>query len=264
MGRSHALALAREGADVVINDVCHNLSGVPYPLSTEKQLNDVVKEVSSLGGRALGIKADVGKEPQVRRMIDKVINKFGKLDILVNNAGVGSWGPFIKLTSADWDACYNVDIKGTFLCSKYSLRHMMKQRYGKIINITGAYGVQGGPLVAHYGAMKAGIIAMTQTLALEFARYNINANAVCPAIVNTEAYQFLLKKMYPRMNPKAAYEKVCKEKLLFQREITCEDVSNAVVWLASEETRNMSGEVVFVTAGAEKTIGQIKEKSDIV
>lgn len=264
MGRSHALALAKEGAVVVVNDICHDLAGVPYPLSTRKQLDAVVEEIKALGGKSMGIRADVSKEPQVKKMIQTIVSKFRRVDVLVNNAGVGSSNQFIKLTTAEWDAVYNVDLKGTFLCCKYAAPHMMKQKYGKIINTTGAYGVQGGPLVAHYGAAKAGIIAVTQTLALELAAYNINANAICPAIVFTESYQYLLKKFYPKMNPRAAYERICKDSLLFGREITSQDVSNAVVWLASEETRNISGEVIFVTAGAERTIARVKGRIDIV
>jgi len=227
-------------------------------------LDETVSKVKEAGVGCVGIKADVSKEAQVKRMVKRITEKFGRLDILVNNAGVGSWGPLVELTTRDWDATYNVDLKGSFLCCKYAAPEMMKRKFGKIINITGAYGVQGGPLVAHYGAIKAGIIALTQTLALELAPYNINANAVCPALVYTEAYEFLLKKMYPNLEPRAAYERVCREGLLFQREITADDVSNAVVWLASDETRNMSGEVVFMTAGAEKTIARLKGKTDIV
>jgi len=264
MGRSHAIRLAKEGASVAVNDICHDISGVPYPLSTPRQLDETVSKVKETGVDCMGIKADVSKEAQVKRMVERVVKRFGGIDILVNNAGVGSWGLLVQLTTKDWDATYNVDLKGSFLCCKYAARHMMKRRFGKIINITGAYGVQGGPLVAHYGAIKAGIIALTQTLALELSPYNINANAVCPALVYTEAYQFLLKKMYPELEPRAAYDRVCREGLLFRREITTDDVSNAVVWLASEETRNMSGEVIFVTAGAEKTIARLKGTTDIV
>ena len=264
MGRSHVVRLAKEGADVVVNDICHDLPGVPYPLATAEQLQKTVSDAKAVGVRSIGFKADVSKEPQVKRMIEGVIKKFGHLDILVNNAGVGSWGPVVQLTTQEWDATYNVDLKGSFLCCKYAAPHMMKKRFGKIINVTGAYGVQGGPLVAHYGAIKAGVIALTQTLALELAPFNINANAVCPALVYTEAYQFLLKKMYPDQDPRAAYERVCKDGLLFQREITVDDVSNAVVWLASEETRNMSGEIIFITAGAEKTIAKLKGSTDII
>ncbi len=144
LGASHALSFAREGADVVVTDIAHDLPRARYGMGKEAEVNSVVKEIKSLGRRAIAIECDVSKARDVERMVQRAVDEFGKIDILVNNAGVSFGGiPVWEVSEEDWDLMVDVMLKGTFLCCKYVLPHMVKRRYGKIIN-TGSIQAKGG------------------------------------------------------------------------------------------------------------------------
>jgi len=129
LGASHALAFAREGADVAVTDVCHDLPGARYAMGAEADMNSVVKEIHDLGRRAIGIKCDVSKANDVENMAQRVVDEFGKIDILVNNAGIAFVAtPIWELSEEAWDLTVDVMLKGTFLCCKYVLPHMIKQQ----------------------------------------------------------------------------------------------------------------------------------------
>jgi meso-butanediol dehydrogenase/(S,S)-butanediol dehydrogenase/diacetyl reductase len=239
MGYSHCLALAREGADIAAVDICE-----------EEESNKVVNEVKSLGRRGIGIKCNVSKSDEVKAMVDKVLTELGKIDILVNNAGVLTVHSVVDVEEDEWDRVLAVNLKGVFLCCKYVVPHMIKQRSGKIINTASAFGKQGAPFCSPYTASKFGVVGFTESLAREVAAFNINVNAVGPGPVNTE----LLRGMAPAY---AAYlgipAETCYQRWLktglFGREITAEDVSNTVVWLASEDARNLTGQHILVDGG---------------
>ena len=190
MGRSHCLVLAREGADIAAVDICRDVPLNRYALGTEGELNSLVKEVKATGRRAIGIKCDVSKGAEVERMVEKVVKEFGKIDILVNNVGmVGAGGPVIEMTEEQWDLMLAVNLKSQFLCCKYVLPYMMKQKSGKIINLGSVNGREGSAGTTAYCAAKAGVHNFTHGLAKEVAEYNINVNCVAPCAVNTPMLQ---------------------------------------------------------------------------
>lgn len=248
MGYSHCLALAREGADIVAADICANIDGI-YELSED--LNDVVSEVEKLGRRAVGVKCDVRSGTEVKAMVEAALQKFGHIDILVNNAGIEAFNLVQDISEEEWDKVLDVDLKGEFLCAKYVLPHMIAQKSGKIVNISSIYGYQGAPMVAHYCAAKFGVVGLTQSLAREVAEHNINVNAVGPGFINTKMADAEAPLFGPMMGvkPESYYDDVIPMVSLFKREITPRDVSDMVVFLASEESRNITGQLLLVDGG---------------
>jgi len=248
MGYSHCLALAREGADIVAADICGNIEGI-YELSSD--LENVLAEIKKLGRKAVAVKCDVSKGDDVKAMVDKALAEFGKIDILVNNAGIEAFHYTWEIPEDEWDKILDVDLKGAFLCCKYVLPHMIKQKSGKIVNISSIYGYQGAPMVAHYCAAKFGVVGFTESLAREVAEHNINVNAVGPGFINTKMANAEAPIFAPMMGltTENYYKEAIKQFSLFAREITPQDVSNAVVWLASEESRNITGQFILVDGG---------------
>lgn len=241
-GRSHSLALAEEGADIAIIDL-----GDP---KTKKLGQKVKEEVESLGKHAVHIIADITQWEEIKLMTKKVMDSYGKIDILVNNAGImGAMRPITGIDINTWKRVLDVNLTGTFLCCKAVVPYMIKQKYGKIINITSGAGKAGQPNNCDYCVSKAGIISLTESLATELAKYNLNVNAICPGYIYTPMVESVIKRIYPGQDPKKSYEEVIKRQHLFKREITLRDISNAVVWLASEDSRNVTGHTLDVNAG---------------
>jgi len=248
MGYSHCLALAREGADIAAADICSNIEGI-YELSPD--LKEVIGEVQKLGRKAIGIKCDVRESDQVKAMAERVLLELGRIDILVNNAGIEAFHPVQDILEDEWDKVLDVDLKGVFLCCKYVVPQMIKQKSGKIINISSIYGYQAAPLVSHYCAAKFGVVGFTQSLARELAEHNINVNAVGPGFINTKMADAEAPIFAPLMGipTETYYQDAIKQVSLFGREITPQDISNAVVWLASEDSRNVTGQLILVDGG---------------
>lgn len=253
MGRSHALGFAREGANVVINDICRDIPTVPVPMGKYSELESLANEIREMGVGVLAVTADVSNSFEVRQMVDKAIDAFGRIDILVNNAGVASVAKVVDMSEEEWNTVINVNLKGAFLCSKYVAPHMMKHKYGRIINISSTEGLIGTPGMAHYVASKHGLIGLTKVLAQELAPYWITVNAICPGDVATETF-FKLSEKYPGFAEEISrlqgayslfpgYEE-------FQRPIIEPiDITNAVLWLASDEARYITGTTLIVDAG---------------
>ena len=252
MGASHAVALAKEGAAVAVVDVCRDLPHTPYSLGTQAERNSVVKEIQALGKRAIGIDCDVSKADEVERMVNRVVSEFGKIDILVNNAAISPVAqPLWEVEEELWDQVMGVNLKGTFLCCKHVLPHMIKQQCGKIINIGSVWGREGGAGAAPYCASKGGIHNFTHALAKDAAPYNINVNAVAPGLVKTPM-QLASAKAYGAtmgLTPEEFNKQMIKTLSILNRDVAAEDVSNAVVFLASEEARNIDGLVIYVDGG---------------
>jgi len=252
MGRSHCLVLAREGADIAAVDIARDVPLNRYSLGTEDELSSAVNEIRTSGRRALGIKCDVSNGAEVEQMVGRVVNEFGKIDILVNNVGItGAGGPITEMTEEQWDFMLAVNLKSQFLCCKYVLPHMMKQQSGKIINIGSVNGREGSARTTAYCAAKGGVHNFTHALAKEVAPYNINVNCVAPCAVNTPMLQAGSAMAPERYGIKEEefYDYFCKMMHILGREITVEDISNAVVFLASEESRNIDGSVIYVDGG---------------
>lgn len=232
MGRSHALALAAQGAKVVITDIDQNECDV------------VGEEIRAQGGETLCLKLDVTKSDEVNQVFDEVIKKFGRLDILVNNAGVYIPKPFLEMTEAEWDRTITINLKGQFLCAQRAAREMMKNKWGRIINIASiasgqvGTGIAGG---AHYTASKGGVIGMSETLAIELAPYGITVNVVAPGAIDTPMAS-------SADMPKEALAGIMA-KVPLHRMGRSEEVSSAVVFLASEESSYMTGSTMYVDGG---------------
>lgn len=175
IGREIALFLAKNGADVVVAD--YNLEGA----------KEVSEEVGSFGRKAIAVQVDVANSASVDGMVDSALNEFGKVDILVNSAGITQPVKVIDTPEADWDRIIAVNLKGTFLCSKAVLKSMMKQNYGRIVNLSSVSAKRGGGVYggAHYSAAKAGVLGFAKALAREVAEYGITVNSVCPGMIET-------------------------------------------------------------------------------
>ncbi len=228
IGKCVALKFAAEGAKVIVSDI------------NENTLKGVVSSIEKMKREALGIKADVSNEADVKMLIDSTINKYKRIDVLVNNAGVLRDRKITEMTLDDWNFVIDVSLKGAFLCSKYVAPYMMDQKYGKIINISSrAY--LGNPGQANYSSAKAGIIGLTRSLAKELGKYYINVNAVAPGIIETDAVL---------SHPK--YE-IIKELQIKQTPIPrigkTEDVANAIIFFASDESSYITGDVLHISGG---------------
>jgi NAD(P)-dependent dehydrogenase (short-subunit alcohol dehydrogenase family) len=173
IGRAIAIGLAREGAAVTVSDMDGDRAGA------------VAAEIEKAGGKAIGLVADVSQSAQVDAMVEEAVRQFGRLDIMINNAGKAAWNFVAEMTDEQWDSVIAVNLRGTFLCSRAALRHMIPQRSGRIINTASGRGIHGSPGGAVYGASKAAIINLTQALAQEVARYGITVNAIAPGPTDT-------------------------------------------------------------------------------
>jgi len=251
MGTAHALALAREGADVAAVDICRDQPLSPVCGGTAEALDKLVEVIRALGRRAIAIRCDVSKADEVEQMVQRVLDEFGKIDILVNNAGVVNITPFVLLTEEQWDFVMDVNLKGTFLCCKYVLPHMMAQNWGKIVNIGSVNGREGMPGNVHYCCSKAGVHMLTDALSKEVAAFNINVNCVAPGTVwGTPMVDWVMGLMAPEGGDRwEAYLNFCQRMYTFGREQTVEDVANAMLFLVSEESRNMTGYTIYVDGG---------------
>lgn len=232
MGRTHALALASQGAKVAVTDIDAN------------ECASVVEEISAKGGEAICLKVDVSKKSDVDAGFDEVIKRFGRLDILVNNAGIYFPKPALELTEEEWDKTININLKGQFLCAQRAAKEMAKNKWGRIINIASiasgqvGVGIAGG---AHYTASKGGIIGMTETLAIEFAPLGITVNVIGPGAIDTPMVQ-------AAQMPKEALEGLL-QRVPLKRIGRPEEVSAMVVFLASEESSYVTGATFHVDGG---------------
>ncbi|TET84225.1 MAG: SDR family oxidoreductase [Candidatus Nealsonbacteria bacterium] len=232
MGKSHALVLAKAGAKVVVSDI------------SEEDCQKVVKEIEKSRGEALAVKCDVTKKEEVDNLVKKTIERFGKVDILVNNAGIAQFVPFLEMTEEDWDRTLDINLKGQFLCAQAVAKEMVKQKRGKIINIASVASGQAGigfPTLAHYSASKGGIIALTETLAVELAPYNITVNAIAPGMIETP--------MIAPIKESPEQEKEVLKRIPLGRPGAPEEVSNLVLFLASDASSYMTGSTVVIDGG---------------
>lgn len=228
IGKATALMFAKEGAKVVIN----------YSKS-EKEANEVVNEIKKIGSESIAVKCDVSDEEQVKNMIDKTVDKFGRIDILVNNAGVVFDAPFAERTVKQWKRTLDVNLIGTFLCSKYVAPHMKKQKHGKIINVSSTNGINCfSPDAMDYDAAKAGVIILTRDLAKELAP-TIQVNSVAPGWVDTEMNKDLPKDFIDEET----------EKIYLKRFAKPEEIAKAILFLASDDANYITGSVLKIDGG---------------
>jgi 3-oxoacyl-[acyl-carrier protein] reductase len=227
IGKYIALGMAREGANVAIADV--NIESA----------QNTSQEVSASGLKSIAIKLDVSKQDEVTDVFGTFIKEFGTLDILVNNAGITKDTVLLRMKEADWDAVLNINLKGSFLCSKEAIKIMSRQRSGKIINISSVVAFTGNPGQANYSSSKAGLVGLTKTIAKEYASRGIRANAVAPGFIQTAMTDILSDEVKTEM----------KKAIPLGQFGTPEDVTNAVIFLASKEADYITGQVIHINGG---------------
>ena len=255
IGRAIATRLAKEGADVAVNDITER----PYAADQGdwQGLPDVVCEIEAMGQRAISVVADVSDVEQVREMVDKTVSHFGKIDILVNNAGTIAGKdrvPVVDLAEEDWDRVQRVNVKGVFLCSQAVARHLIAQGTGgKIINMSSVTGKRGSARFAAYSASKFAVIGFTQSLACELAPYQVNVNAICPGLVDTERFGHLASVLMPQNlsadEQLAEYARRSEAAVPIGRLAEGEDVAKMAAFLASDEAAYLSGVSITVSGG---------------
>ncbi|HEY51000.1 MAG TPA: 3-oxoacyl-[acyl-carrier-protein] reductase [Dehalococcoidia bacterium] len=225
IGREIALRLAEAGATVVVSDVA--------------DAEPVAGEIREMGRQSLAVAADVTSTSDVAGLVEKATGEYRRVDILVNNAGIARDQLLMRMSDEDWEAVLNVNLKSVFLCTRAVLRHMVRQRWGRIVSISSIVGIVGNPGQANYASSKAGIIGFTKTLAREVGSRGITVNAIAPG--------FIVSKMTEQLSEEQKGEMLKRIPLGFLG--TPRDVAEAVAFLASEEARYITGQVLGVDGG---------------
>lgn len=228
LGRAICLELARGGANVVL---CY--------AGNEAAANETVAACESLGAKAVAVRCDVSKEDEVKALMDAALKTFGRIDILVNNAGITRDGLLMMMKPEDFDAVIAANLRGAFLCMKAVARQMVKQRYGRIVNLSSVVGLHGNAGQVNYAASKAGVVGMTKSLAKELASRGVTVNAVAPGFIETDMTAAM---------PQAAKDAMMPT-IPMQRLGAPEDVAKAVAFLASDEAAYVTGQVLAVDGG---------------
>ena len=228
IGRAVCLELAKGGANVVL---CY--------AGNESAANETVSACEALGAKALAVKCDVADSAQVKALIDEAVKAFGRIDILVNNAGITRDGLLMMMKEEDFDAVISANLRGTFLCMKAVSRLMMKQRYGRIVNLSSVVGLRGNAGQVNYAASKAGVIGMTKSLAKELASRGVTVNAVAPGFIDTD-----MTAAMPETAKTATLASIPMQRLGAP-----EDIAKAVAFLASDDAAYITGQVIAVDGG---------------
>ena len=227
IGKSIARLFAQQGAQVVIADILQD------------EIDKTVDEFASEGLKAAGFQCNITSEKEVENFMKDIYQQFGSIDILINNAGITADTLFIRMKKIDWDKVINVNLTGTFICTQKAAKYMMRQRHGKIVNISSVIGFIGNFGQANYAASKGGIIAFTKSVSKELASRNINVNAVAPGFIRTAMTDTL---------PEEIQQKYL-ENISLKRFGTPEDVGKLVLFLSSEDSDYITGQTIIIDGG---------------
>jgi len=227
IGKVTALHLASKGADVAVSDI--NMDGA---LKT-------AEEIEGLGRRGLALEGDVSNPADAEVIVAKTVERLGGIDILVNNAGITRDKLLLRMTEEDWDAVLNINLKGTFNCTKAAVKYMVKNKSGRVVNIASVVGEMGNAGQANYAASKAGIIGLTKSVAREYAQRGINVNAIAPGYIETPMTEALSENVKAEL----------KAQIPMARLGTPSDVANAVYFLVSDASSYITGHVLNVNGG---------------
>lgn len=228
IGKAAAVSLAEQGAKVIVNYA-----------SRSQAAEEVVGIIRNKNGEAVAVKADVSSPSEVRDMMRFTVDNFGRIDILINNAGITKDTLILRMNEDDWDKVINTNLKGAFNCIKEASRYMIKNKYGKIVNVSSVIGIIGNIGQANYAASKAGIIGLTKSAARELASRGINVNAVAPGFIDTEMTQILKENVRDDM----------LKAIPLGRFGTPEDVSNLITFLVSPYSDYITGQVIHIDGG---------------
>ena len=245
-GRSHALALAREGADVVVCDIVEQMSSVPYDLATQADLDETARLVEDLDRRCVAVKADVSNSDQMREVAEKAMSEFGRIDILLANAGICTPEQAWEMSDEHWQQTIDTNLTGVWKSCRSVIPHMISgERGGAIVITSSVAGLKGLQGLAHYAASKHGVVGLMRTLAIELAPYNIRVNTVHPTGVATGMLGI----------PESVFERfpllgAGSSNLLDVQVLQPEDISDAVLWLVSDDAKYVTGVTLPVDAGA--------------
>jgi NAD(P)-dependent dehydrogenase (short-subunit alcohol dehydrogenase family) len=239
LGRDMSLAFSREGAHIVVSG------------TTESAINSTASEIRATGARAVAVVCDVSNEEAVGQLVETALREFGTIGVLVNNAGIiGPTAAVTEVSREDWDHTIAVNLTGAFLCAKAVLPHMAERGRGKVINISSVAGHKGYPLRSPYSVSKWGMIGLSQTLAAEWGRYNIQVNTISPGPVRGDRMDEVIRRRAEQSDRRI--DDVAREyrgKLALDRFVEPDHIAATAVFLASEESDSITGEVIQVSSG---------------
>jgi SDR family mycofactocin-dependent oxidoreductase len=252
IGRQCALALAREGADLVLLDRCKKVATTLYEGPSPDDLTHTQEEVQALGRHALTIQADVTSEAEMRVAVGETLARLGRIDVLVCSAGIFTWGKLWELTEEQWDQTIDVNLKGVWLTLKTVVPSMIERGYGRIVVVSSTAGLRGCADISHYVASKHGVVGLVRSLALEVGEHGITVNAVCPTRVPTEMVTF--PAYYEReCGPGATLDDLARatrgEQVLPVDFVPATAIADAAAWLVSDEAAYVTGTALAVDAG---------------
>ena len=228
IGKAVAIRLGLAGARVVVN---YN--------SGKSEATEVVNIINANGGEAISLGADIRDEDQVLAMFQQIIKLWGRIDVLVNNAGIRKDKLLMRMTTAEWDSVIDTNLKGAYICSKIALAHMVRQRRGRIINMSSVIGLSGNPGQANYAASKSGLIGLTKTIAREVATRNVTVNAVAPGYIMTNMVEDLADDL----------KDLVKSRIPMNRFGSPDDVAGLVVFLSTDDASYITGQIIGVDGG---------------